>query len=274
MPSLEQHPSSSTTKMLLVGDPGSGKTGGLASLADAGYQLNIIDLDNGLDILRNLLLDPKSPYNKEAVKKVKYITITEKPQGISSSAGIIVPKSATVWNRIVSTITNWKTESEELGSITTWGPKDILVLDSMTLAGIAAYNFAAVQNMGKTSDGRMIYFQAQNYLENLITAITGSDVKCNVIVTSHITFIGDEVDQTMHGYPTTMGRALSTKIGRYFNTILMIKSERNGERRLYTAPTSRVELKNSSPLKVKPHYLITKGLAQYFQDVQVSALVS
>jgi hypothetical protein len=271
MPSLEMHSSSKITKMLLIGDSGSGKTGSFASLADAGYNLRIIDLDNGIDILRHMLMDPKTPYSKDAHKNVKFVTITERPGNINAVGGMAVPKSATVWNRIAQTLTHWKVGDEDLGPIATWGPKDILILDSMTLIGAAAFNFAAVQNLGnKNQDGRINYFHAQNYLEYLIQNLYGDDIKCNVIITSHISFIGDD-DNTMHGYPTTVGRALSSKVGRYFNTILMIKSERDGSRRIYTIPTSRVELKNTAPLKVKPYYDIKFGLAEYFRDAQGTA---
>lgn len=268
MPSLEKHNSSIITKMILVGDPGSGKTGSLAALAHAGYELRILDLDNGIDVLKNLLMDPKSPYDKDAYKRVKYVTLTEKPGNLTRISTMAVPQSATVWNRMARVLNDWKFPDEELGSITTWDHNTVLVIDSMTLAGIAAYNFAAVQNSGTKVDPRMVYFHAQNYLEYLVQCLYSEDVKCNVIVTSHISFVGgDDGAQLLHGYPTTIGRALSAKIGRYFNSILMIKTE-GKSRRLYTAPTSRVELKNTAPLRVKEHYDIAHGLAEYFKDVQ------
>lgn len=269
MPDLEKHASNTITKMLLLGDPGSGKTGSLAALADAGYELRIIDLDNGIDVLKNLLMDPKTPYAKDAYKRVKYVTLTERPSSITAVSTMAVPRSATVWTRLSSTLANWKNSDEDLGAITTWGPNIVLVIDSLTFAGLAAFNFAAVQNAGnKNQDGRIIYFHAQNYLEYLVQCLYGDDVKCNVIVTSHVSFIGDDLS-VMHGYPTTIGRALSSKIGRYFNSVLMIKSD-GKTRRLYTVPTSRVELKNTAPLRVKDSYDVTKGLAEYFKDVQGS----
>jgi septum formation inhibitor-activating ATPase MinD len=55
MPQATKHQSHRTTKMLNMGDAGSGKTGALASLAKAGQRLVILDFDNGLDILIGLL---------------------------------------------------------------------------------------------------------------------------------------------------------------------------------------------------------------------------
>jgi hypothetical protein len=55
VPQATKHQSHRTTKLLNLGDAGSGKTGALASLAKAGQRLIILDFDNGLDILIGLL---------------------------------------------------------------------------------------------------------------------------------------------------------------------------------------------------------------------------
>ena len=265
MPTLDKHPGSKIIKMLLMGDPGAGKTGGLASLAHAGYNLNIIDLDNKLDILINQLMDPKSPYDKEAWKRVRYVTLTEKFAGIGGTMG--APKSFSNWNRIGATMNKF----EDLGSVYDWGPKDILVVDSLTAAGVAAFNFASGQNMGnRNQDNRMNYFHAQNYLENLAIVLASDDVKCNVILNCHIHFIGDETDGTLHGYPTTIGRALSAKYGMFFSNMLLVKSVGN-QRKIFTSPTSRIEVKTTAPLRVKSQYDLPFGLSEFFKDALANA---
>lgn len=264
MVDLAEHHALNVVKLLLLGDSGSGKTGALASLADAGYNLRIIDLDNGIDVLKNMLLDPKTPYKKDAHKRVKVKTLTEAVTSLSATPG--VPKQATVWNKLINTLNHWKDGVEDLGPVETWTSKDILVIDSLTFAGYAAMNFSAVMNSGnRNQDGRMVYFHAQNYIEHLIQKLYGDDINCHVIITGHIQFMGDDMT-IMHGYPATVGRALSPKIGRYFNSILMVKSD-GQSRKIYTTPISRVELKNSAPLSVKPSYDIKFGLAEFFSDV-------
>ena len=265
MANLENPTTVTPIKMLYIGDSGSGKTGSLASLAHAGYNLRILDLDNGLDALRNYLLDVKSPYKKDSRSRVKAKTITEAVTTLTAMPG--GPRQATVWNRLIAMLNHWKDGPEEdLGPVASWGIRDILVIDSLTFAGYAAMSFAALMNSNtRNSDTRMIYFHAQNYVEHLIQFLYGDDIKCNVIITGHIQFIGDEMTIT-HGYPSTVGRALAPKLGRYFNSILMAKSEGTNHR-IYTQPTSRVELKNSAPLKVKPYYDMTFGLSEFFADV-------
>lgn len=267
MPSLDKI-AAQPIKLMLIGDPGSGKTGSLASLADAGYNLRIYDLDNGCVILDDLLRGPKSPYNKEAWDRVKVQTITENNVVLTTVLGG-APKGATVLNRLFNQLNHWKTEDEDLGLVNSWGPKDVLVIDSMTLMGKAAFNFSQVQNSGNTKrDPRSDWGNAQDYLEMVAMKLYGTDVKCNVIINTHISWVGEETDKnSLHGYPTTIGRALSPKIGRYFNTVLMLKSIGN-QRRIYTQPISSVELKSQAPLRLKNYYDISRGLAEIFEALQ------
>ena len=68
MASIKNHTSVDVTKLLLVGDSGSGKTASLATLANAGYKLRILDFDNGLDILPEFLTDT-------GVNNVSYVSL-------------------------------------------------------------------------------------------------------------------------------------------------------------------------------------------------------
>ena len=68
MASIRNHTSTDVTKLLLVGDSGSGKTATLATLANAGYNLRILDFDDGLAILPEFLLD-------SAVDRVSFVTL-------------------------------------------------------------------------------------------------------------------------------------------------------------------------------------------------------
>ena len=71
MPTLENYKAEKPIKMLVMGDTGTGKTGALASLANTGYKLHILDYDNGLDIL-------STKVKPEFLKNIEYETLTEK----------------------------------------------------------------------------------------------------------------------------------------------------------------------------------------------------
>lgn len=270
MPSLSDHQSNKITKMLLLGDSGSGKTGALASLAKAGYNLYIADIDEGLDVLANLLRDSKTPYGSDALGRVKYETLTDQMKQL---AGRMVPGRATVWQRLVKLLENWP----EKGPITSFTDKDVFVLDSLTFASQAAMNFILSMNarLGQKPH-QSDWFEAQILVEGLLQALYDTSVKCNVVVISHITYIGEE-NGPVHGYPSSLGKSLPPKVGRYFNSALMCKTIGTGpgaKRKIFTNSVGVVELKNTAPLRVANDYPIESGLADYFAAVRSSDAAS
>lgn len=290
MAGITQHHSLNSTKLLLMGDSGTGKTGALASLVTAGYRLRIIDLDNGLDVLRDYLTNPKSRYVAELKAKsidldaaVRFVTITEQMKSIQ---GRLVPAKATVWSRLVALLDQWKEPDSEvnLGPVRSWGSEDVLVLDSFTFLGIAAMNYVQAMNgrLGVTevsNEWRREIGGAQRLLEGMLQTLYDSSIKCNVIVISHITYVDEESgvaripgeNAVPKGYPSALGRALSPRIPRYFNNVIQTKTSGSGnstKHKLYTMPQGSVDLKSSSPLSVKPEYSIETGLAEFFAAVR------
>jgi hypothetical protein len=278
MTKLSDHQSAATTKMLFIGDSGSGKTGGLASLAKAGYNLRIIDLDNGLDVLANLLRG-----NPVAEARVEFETLTDKMRKVG---GRLVPAKATVWSRTIDLLDNWSpevtkkwspsVEAANLGPLVTWGEQDILVIDSLTMLSTAALNHILAMNarLGQRPH-QSDWYDGQQLVEGMLQTLYDDNIKCNVIVISHITYIGEEGGPT-HGYPNTLGKALPPKVGRYFNSCLMARTTGAGtglRRKILTNTAGAVELKNTAPMQVKPDYPLETGLADYFRDVR-SAIVA
>lgn len=276
MPSLNEHPSAKTTKLLLLGDSGSGKTGALASLVEAGYNLRILDFDAGLDVLANLLKakDPK------LLEKVNFQTVTDATRVAN---GQMIP-GATAWTRAIKILGEWP---DGIGKLETWGEKDILVLDSLTFAGKAALRFVLGLN-GRIADlpGWSDYYSAQGLLEKLCSTLYSDSIKCSIIVISHVREVGKtHQEQDSKGRPITVeeegsrkgyaetgtGKALSPTIGRYFNAILLADIEGSGQatrRIIRTVPHLNIGLKNSAPSNVKPSYPLATGLAEYFKAVR------
>jgi hypothetical protein len=264
MPKLSERKSSQVTKLLLVGDSGAGKTGALASLAQAGYQLKILDFDNGLDVLENILSGKRSAQYIEPLA----ITLTD-PMKKDLVSKKLVPGIPTVWTRMVEQFMG--NGDKEFGGLGDQTPKDVLVLDSLSFLGKACMNF--VLSMNSRLGGRPTtpdWGLAQDYLESALASIYDENVNCNVVVNCHITYIGEK-DQPKVGYPEALGKALPSKIGRYFNSVLQVKTSGFGaaaRREIHTTTTGLIELKNTAPLKVAKTYPIETGLADYFRDVR------
>lgn len=266
MPPLKLHHSTSTTKLLFVGDSGSGKTGALASLAAAGYKVRILDLDNGVDVLRDLLTSGKYPAS--AIENVEYVTVTETMKNVG---GKLIPVKASVWQRVTSLLDKWKDGDLDLGPITSWDSQTVLVIDSLTMLSDAALFYILAMNgrLGQhphQSDWGL----AQSLVENLFRMLYDDGVKCNVIVNCHIKPMGDENGPDRY-YPNTLGKALPPKVGRYFNTVLLAQSSGRGQnlkRQIFTVSQGTVECKNTAPSKVLPAYPLESGLADYFKAVR------
>lgn len=264
MAKLSDHHVSNTLKMLFIGDSGAGKTGALASLASAGYNLRILDLDNGLDVLTNLLTGPNSPYAKDAISRVSYVTVTEK---MATRNGTVRASAATVWPRVTNLLADWADGDEKFGPVVTWTPNEVLVIDSLTLLSTSCLNYVLSLN-GRLGQHPQLqdWGAAQNLMESLLQMLYSTEVKCNVIINCHITYIGDEGGIT-RAYPAALGRALPPKIGRYFNTMLLASSRGSGnniKRQIHTNTVGFLDLKNTAPLSVKSEYPLATGLAEYF----------
>jgi AAA domain len=256
MGSLSHHQSTSTTKLLLIGDSGAGKTGSLASLVEAGYKLRVLDLDNGLDILTNVI-------RPDLLDQVKYQTITDSMRNVN---GRLIAGRATVWQRVAKALESWKTETEDFGSITTWDRDTVLVVDSLSMLSTGAVNF--VQSMNARLGQKMTWddiYGAQQLLETFAQTIYDDAVKCQVIVTAHPDFIKDQ-SGIERGYPATVGNKLSPKFGRYFNNVLEVK-----RRQIWTESTA-MEVKTSAPKAVRKNYPVETGLAEFFKAVQANPL--
>src|SRR5947207_9728343 len=102
MTSLSKHQSNEYTKMLIEGDPGSGKTGGLASLVKAGYWLGILDYDNGLEPLKQYILK-ECP---DAINNVEYRTLRDKRK--ASADGSVIDGIPRAFVEGVRMLDRWK----------------------------------------------------------------------------------------------------------------------------------------------------------------------
>lgn len=258
MPTLDQHHSSKIVKILLIGNSGSGKTGAFSALANAGFKLRILDYDNGLDSLAHFTKPEFKP-------NISFHTLTDKLKLVGQN---IVPDGIpTAFTQGMQLLDKWTEGETNLGPITTWGSDTVFICDSLTFLGeaILRYIRTLASNTGNTTITQ--WGEAMRKQEEFLQMMYSTSIKCNVIITSHLTFMEGEAGLQM-GYPSALGSKLPPKVARYFNSILLVKSIGSGNaqrRMIHTRSAPTIDLKNPIPDSVPPELDLSTGLAQFFK---------
>lgn len=287
MPTFEPGESGETgpNKIIYIGESGAGKTGSLAALAAAGYNVRILDLDKGVQILRDYMQNKeKSIYLRErpglwdatlaagTPKRLSFVSLDETMVLAGPPGKQRYTPKGDLWGKAMAQMDDWIDGPNKYGNIGTWTEKDVLVLDGLSRLAQAALNqqLAMSGNIAKFGttpiDVRPDMYSAQTAIERLLLTLYSSAVKCHVVMICHIAFTNVEGEAILRGFPQTIGKALAPKIGQYFNHVIMAK-EVNHKRMVVTDSSGLVKLKTSAPLRVKPEYPLETGLAEYFRDV-------
>lgn len=259
MPSLSDHQSNDLTKLLLIGEAKSGKTGSLVSLVKAGYKLRILDFDNLLDILKYMILR-ECP---ELISNVEYRTIRDKRK--ATAAGIIIDGPPKAFVDAIKMLDRWKYDDVDLGVPSSWGGDCILVIDSLSRLCDAAYDWReTLTPRGKSGeyDTRAVYGDAQDAVESMLATLTSKSFETNVIVMAHIQYM-DMPDGTKKGFPQGVGQKLSPKIPQYFPSVVLYENQ-SGRRTMRTNSSPLIDLANPAPFAMSPTYPIETGLADFF----------
>lgn len=261
MPSLANHQSNDFVKMILMGDPGSGKTGACESLLDLDLKLRFLDLDNGLDSFKAFA----TRNHPDKVAGVEYRTLRDKYK--PTALGPIVAGQPKAFTDSLKMLDVWKYDDVDLGHPWEWGSECVLIIDSLTLLSDAALNWAdplTPRGRSGDQDKRATYDIAQGALYKLLQLITGESYETNVIVIAHVTYIENEHTPTK-GYPTTVGKKLSPRVGQLFNSIALCQTTAGGKRTIQTAATAMIDLKNPKPFEMADKYPVETGLAEFFK---------
>jgi len=262
MPILSNHQSSEFTKLLLMGDSKSGKTGSLAPLTRK-YKLRILDYDNGLDALAQVVKRD----NPKDLENIEFRTLRD--QMVATPIGPVVKGTATAFIDGLKMLDAWKYGTTDLGNPSEWGKDCILVLDSLTFMSDAAFHFREPL-VAKSKDGkydvRAVYKDSQDAIEAVLALLTSESFRTNVIVISHVRYV-DNPDGTKKGYPTAVGSALSPQIPRYFNSVALAQTQA-GKRTIQTAPTAMIDLANPASFRMLPTLPIETGLGTFFETLR------
>jgi len=178
MPKLTKHQDG--LRVLIVGDPGSGKSSAIGSLAEAGQELFICDFDDNLNPLPQFL-------TPEALERIHYETLLDDFKFDQKKRMATVSGIPQAWPRYIKLAEQWidSETGEDFGRPDDWGDDRWFVEDSMTSKGNAAMNYTLFKHKRTGQDKRLRdWGVAIDLLESSLVAFQSSNV--NYICTAHL----------------------------------------------------------------------------------------
>jgi hypothetical protein len=252
MPALNEYQGNDSVKLLVVGDSGAGKTGSLASLVDAGYNLRIIDLENKL---RPLVQHVKK---KENINNVQFETIVDEYKMLGTTLSI---NKAPTFQKVMGLLNGWG----DLGPVQSWGSNDILVIDTLSRLGRASLNMVLQANgFGAKSAEIQHWGTAMENIEKFLATITNTKlVPCHLIMLTHLTAQESDQGGIVKMYPEALGTKLNPKVARYFDNMVSL-SLSAGERSFKLKKDGMFACKTSKSVS-QEKLPIETGLADLFK---------
>lgn len=268
MTSLSKHQSNSFTKLLLIGDPKSGKTGSLVSLVKAGYKLRILDFDNLLDFLKGQILE-QCP---DQIDNVEFRSVRDKYK--AGVGGTVIDGKPKAWIDSIKLLNRWKyTDADDtevdLGDPAEWGPDCVLVIDSLSRWCDACFAFhETVMPRGKSGeyDGRAVYGNAQKDMEKQLAMLTSETIKTNLIVICHGQYMERDDGKTKI-FPRGIGQALSPNIPSYFPNYVRYTND-GGKRTIQLESDKMIDLATTRPSVLTGTLPVDTGLATIFKTIR------
>lgn len=180
---------------MICGRPKQGKTGSLVALLNAGFEVGLLDFDGNKDPLLSftnpdklcnlsvVTLQDKLSLTKGATQGKEYVQLSDEPTAI---------------RRGFQALDNWTKAdpSHDWGPVRTWGTNRVLVLDSLTSMGEAAFErvrFINQRNRGNTRDSD--WGVAMDDQSNMLAKLMSSEFHCHVICMAHLKMIGPKIEK-------------------------------------------------------------------------------
>lgn len=268
MPTLTDH--NPGLRVLIVGDPGSGKTTAIGKLAEAGQELHIADFDHNLNPIAQFV-------KPEALARIHFETLVD-PVRMNAEGKPIVKGIPPAFSGFCRLSERWVDSGtgENFGPPEEWARNRWFVVDSLTSLGNAAMNYTMFKRkrMGKRR-GFAEWGDAIERVEGALQMFAGSSV--NLICTAHlcrlnmedVTASADEEGTTIDSpmvakrlppnaamrYPVALGQKLPPRVGGYFNLVLQAQRQGSGvgaRRVLRTVPEEDVDIKVPLPPRIVP----------------------
>lgn len=274
-------------RMMIVGYPGTAKTGMIASLANVGYKIRMIDFDGNSQSLLTYT-------DKDKLANIDIVYIEDKMRnGERFIETLGIP---TAFKRGLDLMDEWKYKEPDgteinLGKSKDWGCDTVLVLDSITTMGLASFRRQqSLSNKTPLNTTEQVWGLAMAQQEAFIEKLTSEVNNFHVIVLAHLKIVGpkdlrkedDDITKAIKSelqelipnrlFPSALGKALPPVIGGHFPILIEATNEfkATGMRRIIrTIPRPELDLKLPSKLSFDKAD-VSDGLKRIFAELAPS----
>jgi hypothetical protein len=238
MPSMLEHESNELVKVLVAADSSSGKTGSMASLVDAGFNLRVLDYDNNLGVLKGYVKDKTKLANVHYVNKLQ--------DSLKLVGGRVGIAKAPAFQRGMDALDKGGEDywGAPIPPLMEWTPRDILCVDTLSMAGRASLQMVMQVNAAGFKQPEIQHYgTAMENIERWFQLLMSDLTPCHVIVNTHIT--GIESDARL--YPDALGSKLPPKLGKHCSNMIGLRLT-GGSRKFLTQKDGLLALKTAVPL--------------------------
>lgn len=239
-------------RVLVYGEPATGKTGAVAQLANAGYRILFFDFDRNPRVMADFL----KPGHADIYIKSYAVAKMQGLAAFESNLQAVSRAAVTEMRDFGRMLKHWKTPDEDLGPSSALTAKDVVVIDSGTFLGELLL-LAAQEDPDTKKDGRSLYNVAGRYYAAALDYLCGDEMGASVLVLTHAMQSGEKDAQgnfvgKPRDVPVALGEKMSKRMPTYFSDIWRLELDRAGNRQFRTAATAYEALRTSAPNKIKP----------------------
>lgn len=276
----------SPVRMMIVGYPGTAKTGMLASLLNMGYKIRMLDYDGNSQSLLAYA-------DADKLKNLDIVYLEDRMR--NGDRFIETTGVPTAFRAGLNLMDEWKYKEPDgtevnLGKSKNWGCDTIVVLDSLTTMGTASFRRQqSLSNKTPLNTTEQVWGLAMAQQEAFIEQLTSEANSFHVIVLSHLKIVGpkdlrkedEDITKEIKAelkdlipnrlFPSALGKALPPVIGGHFPILIEASNEFNSsgilkDRIIRVIPRPELDLK--LPSKVSFDKASVKdGLARIFTEL-------
>lgn len=279
-------------KLMISGFPKSGKTGSIVALLDAGFEVGLLDFDGNPDPLLSFT-KPEMLNNLSIVTCQDILGFGQGPTQ-KGKEFVQIQNEPTALRKGLLALNNWtKADPEhDWGPVRSWGTNRVLVLDSLTSMGDAAFErIRFINNRGRGTTYDSDFGAAMDDQSATLAKLMSSEYHCHVICMAHLKMIGPKLERMTKDdsadlveikttlsknnidniptrlYPSALGRALPPMILRHCPASIIAEA-RDDKRVFITKPRADIAADIGVPGRLAKDILpIESGLLDIMEAV-------